>query len=345
MIEPATGNLFEAHADALVNTVNCVGIMGKGIALQFKQAYPEMFASYERAARAGEIQPGRMHLFQTGRLWPQYIINFPTKRHWRGKSRLDDVEAGLRDLVKVIQELDIQSVAIPPLGSGNGGLDWNAVRPRILGAFDALPHVRVFLYEPRGEPLAKDRITGTERPSLTPARALYLAAMGAYRSLEYSLTLLEVQKLAYFLQVAGAKLQLQFERGPYGPYAHNLNQVLRRLEGHYLYGATDTKPSTEIELATGAVDEANGFLNTLPEAQPLSRLTRLIEGFETPYGMELLATVHWVVNESPVAADDFRVCLDAVQSWNSRKRQVMKPQHVKLAWDRLKSEQWFGPES
>jgi hypothetical protein len=169
--------------------------------------------------------------------------------------------------------------------------------------------------------------------------------MGAYRSLEYSLTLLEFQKLAYFLQVAGERLKLDFERGPYGPYAHNLNQVLRRLEGHYLFGATDTKPDTEIELASGAVEEASEFLKALPEAAHLTRVAQLIEGFETPYGMELLATVHWVAKESPEAAVDFQACLEAVQSWNPRKRRLMKPPHVKAAWDRLRAEKWLGAES
>jgi O-acetyl-ADP-ribose deacetylase (regulator of RNase III) len=211
----------------------------------------------------------------------------------KGNSRIEDIDSGLVDLVRQVRALGIRSIAVPPLGSGNGGLDWDIVRPRIVHAFDSLPDVRVLLYEPRGEPPAHERPIGTEKPLLTVPRALYIALIGAYRRLDYALTLLELQKLAYFLQVAGEPLKLNFERAPYGPYAHNLNQVLRRLEGHYLAGATDTKPGTEIRLLDGAVKEASQFLEVKPAAHDrLDRVSRLIEGFETPYGMELLATVH-----------------------------------------------------
>ena len=136
MIEHTQGNLLSADAEALVNTVNCVGYMGKGIALQFKQAFPGNFKAYQRACKAEEVQPGRMFVFETGGLVnPRYIINFPTKRHWRGNSRMADIESGLEDLVAAVRRLGIRSIAIPPLGSGLGGLDWQQVRPRIEAAF------------------------------------------------------------------------------------------------------------------------------------------------------------------------------------------------------------------
>src|SRR6266446_2915424 len=119
MIKFRTGDILEADAEALVNTVNCVGIMGRGVALQFKNAYPENFKAYQSACARGEVQPGRMFVFETGQLThPKYIINFPTKRHWRGKSRIEDIEAGLKALVEELQSRNIRSVAIPPLGSG-----------------------------------------------------------------------------------------------------------------------------------------------------------------------------------------------------------------------------------
>ena len=149
MIESASGDLLRAPAEALVNTVNCVGVMGKGIALQFKQAFPAMFDAYARAARLGEIVPGRVHVFDTGRLvGSRYILNFPTKRHWRASSRIDDIELGLVDLVAQVRRLGITSIAIPPLGSGHGGLDWRDVRPLIVSAFAVLPEVRVLIYDP-----------------------------------------------------------------------------------------------------------------------------------------------------------------------------------------------------
>lgn len=149
MIQLKQGNLLQADADALVNTVNCVGVMGKGLALQFKQAFPENFRAYANACERGEVQAGRMHIHDNGGLVnPRWIINFPTKRHWRDGSRLEDVASGLSALVADVQRLGIQSIAIPPLGCGLGGLDWNVVRPLIENAFVASPDVVVHLYEP-----------------------------------------------------------------------------------------------------------------------------------------------------------------------------------------------------
>ena len=132
MIRFTTGDILAEDAEALVNTVNCVGVMGRGIALQFKKAFPENFRVYAAACRRGEVQPGRMFVFETGALTnPRYIINFPTKRHWRGNSRIEDIDAGLKDLATVIRQRDIRSIAVPPLGAGLGGLEWSEVRPRI----------------------------------------------------------------------------------------------------------------------------------------------------------------------------------------------------------------------
>src|SRR5712671_4863614 len=151
MIEYRTGDILQADAEALVNTVNCVGIMGRGIALQFKSAYPENFKAYEVACGRGEVQPGRMFVFETRQLTnPKYIINFPTKRHWRGKSRMEDIEAGLKALADEIRKRRIRSIALPPLGSGLGGLDWRDVRPRIEAALRGLEDVKVIVFEPHG---------------------------------------------------------------------------------------------------------------------------------------------------------------------------------------------------
>jgi O-acetyl-ADP-ribose deacetylase (regulator of RNase III) len=150
MIELTQGNLLEAPVEALVNAVNTKGVMGRGIALQFKRAYPGMFRAYERACEAGEVRLGQMHVFDLGGLTggPRWIINFPTKGHWRDKSGLADIEAGLKDLVATIQKRSIRSIAVPPLGCGLGGLDWNEVRPRIEVALAKVPEVRVLLFSP-----------------------------------------------------------------------------------------------------------------------------------------------------------------------------------------------------
>jgi len=148
MIEYIPGDILKCRADALVNTVNCVGVMGRGLALQFKNSYPENFRAYKAACDQKEVQPGRMFVYETGQLAPRFIINFPTKRHWRDKSRIEDIEAGLVDLVRVIREKAIRSIAVPPLGCGLGGLDWCEVRSRIEQALGELSGVRVLVFEP-----------------------------------------------------------------------------------------------------------------------------------------------------------------------------------------------------
>ena len=153
MIEYKTGDLLAERADALVNAVNCVGTIGAGIALQFKKAWPESFRAYAAACRGGEVRPGRMFVFETRHLAPpRYIINFPTKRHWRSSSRLEDIDAGLHALVAEIRRLGLHSVAVPPLGAGLGGLPWNEVRGRIERTLGALSDIRVVVFEPRGAP-------------------------------------------------------------------------------------------------------------------------------------------------------------------------------------------------
>lgn len=348
MIELTRGNLLEAPAEALVNTVNCVGYMGKGIALQFKQAFPANFKHYEAACHAGDLVPGKMMIHDNGGLVnPRYIINFPTKRHWKGKSRIEDIESGLSALVADVQRLSIRSIAVPPLGCGLGGLEWRVVRPMIERAFAGLQDVQVLLFEPAGAPEAKAMPVRTERPHMTPARALFIKLMDAYSALDYSRTLLEVQKLAYFLQEAGEPLRLNYEAGHYGPYAPNLNKVLEVMEGHFIRGYGDSqKPEAEIELLPGAVDEASAFLADKRDSLTrLEQVADLIEGFETPYGMELLATVHWVAHyggrQGEAPATDMDAATNVVHAWNPRKQNIFKPDHIRAAWMQLAQRGWM----
>ena len=172
MIEFKTGNIFAEEAEALVNTVNCVGVMGRGIALQYKKAFPGNFKAYASACKREEVRPGRMFTFETGQLThPHYIINFPTKRHWRARSRIEDIEAGLADLVREIQERNIRSIAIPPLGSGLGKLDWAAVRERIEEILGECPDVRVTVFEPNPEFNDAKPNRSRKPPKMTPGRA------------------------------------------------------------------------------------------------------------------------------------------------------------------------------
>lgn len=340
MITITKGNLLKADAEALVNTVNCVGHMGKGIALQFKKAFPENYNAYRRACDAEQVCPGKMFIYDTGNMFnPRYIINFPTKRHWRGKSRYEDIEAGLKALVDDVRRLGIRSIAMPPLGCGLGGLDWGRVRKMIEQAFSELPDVEVQLFPPSGTPDVSDMPVRTKRPKLTVARALFIEMMAQYSRLEYRLTLLEVQKLAYFLQEAGEPLRLNFEEGHYGPYAHNLNKVLEVLEGHYISGYGDSqRPDVEISLRPRAADEADVFLRDHEESRArLARVAEVIDGFETPYGMELLSSLHWVATHREKPAHNADEAIGLVRAWNDRKRDLLQEKHMRLAWDRLVS--------
>lgn len=352
MITVGRGNLLESKVDALVNTVNCVGHMGKGIALQFKQAFPANYNAYKKACDRGEVVPGRMFVFDNGGLLtPHFIINFPTKRHWRGKSRIEDIDSGLEDLVRHIERLGIRSIAIPPLGCGHGGLNWPVVRNKIEQALEALPDVEVLLFEPTGAPDFKSMPVRTERPHMTPSRALFIQLMESYGALDYSRTLLEVQKLAYLLQVIGEPLKLRYEPGHYGPYANNVNKVLEAMEGHFIRGYGDSqKPDTQIEILPKATEEASAFLeNRTDSLDRLARVATLIEGFETPYGMELLTSVHWVASQGGPGYQEPAESPDAatrqIHAWNERKRKIFKPEHIGIAWQRLQDCGWLQHHS
>lgn len=345
MIEWTRGDILKDDSEAIVNTVNCVGVMGRGIALQFKNAWPENFKAYAAACLRAEVQPGRMFIFDTGHLThPRYIINFPTKRHWRGKSRIEDIESGLEALVTQVRERGITSVAIPPLGSGLGGLDWNEVRPRVEAALAAVPEVRVRVFEPNGAPQTDRMQHRREVPRMTPGRAALVALMSRYIRglLDPSITLLEVHKLMYFMQSAGEPLRLSYVKGPYGPYAENLRHVLKTIEGHMVAGYADggDAPDKPLTLVPGAEDEALECLRDQAGTRArLARVGELVDGFESPYGLELLATVHWVATESG-ASSGLQEVIERIHAWNERKRQFT-PRQITIALNALKQHGWL----
>ena len=345
MIRYTTGDILKAEVEALVNTVNCVGVMGRGIALQFKQVFPANFKAYAAACKREEVQPGQMFMFDTGELTsPRYIVNFPTKRHWRGKSRIEDVEAGLVALVDEVRARGIRSIAIPPLGSGLGGLDWSVVRPLIERAFTVLPEVEVQIFEPAAAPADSRANRSNEVPKITAGRAALVALMRRYLGalLDPSISLLEVHKLVYFLQAAGEPLRLRYVKAPYGPYAENLRHVLQAVEGHLVSGYADggDAPDKPLSLVPGAVEEAEQFLSAHSAThERLDRTAALVEGFETPYGLELLSTVHWVATEEGAASP--AEMTEAVHRWNTRKRQFTVGQ-ISLAAERLREQGWLA---
>jgi O-acetyl-ADP-ribose deacetylase (regulator of RNase III) len=344
VIRYTTGNILEADAEALVNSVNCVGFMGRGVALQFKKAWPENFTAYAAACRRREVQPGRMFVYETGRLTnPRYIINFPTKRHWRGKSRMEDIEAGLRSLAEEIQARGIRSIALPPLGCGLGGLHWPDVRRRIEETLGALDPVQVIVYEPSETVELPKSMRRGQTPPMTAGRAALIGLMVIYLKglLDPFVSLLELHKLMYFMQEAGEPLKLRFTEAPYGPYAENLRHVLNEIEGYYVsgYGVGGDQPDKVLELVPGAAVDAQRVLAQKPATrQRFERVSRLVEGFESPYGMELLATVHWIATRRhPATADDV---VEHFYRWAPRKRSFSRGQ-ILLALTALTEQGWI----
>lgn len=343
MIEYKTGNLLNENADAIVNTVNCVGVMGRGIALQFKKQFPENFKVYANACKREEVQPGKMLVYSTNSLiGPKYVINFPTKRHWRGKSRLEDIEVGLKDLVKVIEEYKIKSIALPPLGCGLGGLDWAMVKKLIENKLSNIQDVRIIVFEPNGAPSNEKIAKCKDVPEMTPGRAALIELVHSYLDglLDPFITLLEVHKLMYFMQEAGEDLRLKYSKAQYGPYVENLRHVLNHIEGHFISGYADggDKPDKQLKLVPGAYDEAINFLNKHNKTKENSKkVMELVNGFETPFGLELLATVHWIINkENTHSLSDV---IKSVYSWNNRKKQFSEKQ-IALAVDVLVNKKW-----
>jgi O-acetyl-ADP-ribose deacetylase (regulator of RNase III) len=343
MLRFVRGNLLEAPVEALVNTVNTVGVMGKGVALQFKRAFPDNYQAYVKACERGQVQIGRIFVYDRGPLaQPRYIFNFPTKKHWRHPSRMEYVEEGLKDLVRRIQELRVRSIALPPLGAGNGGLPWPEVKQRIQEALEALEGVEVWVYEPVENPKAHSIVPLKTKPRLTPARAALIKLFGLYGALGEPLGRLEAQKLAYFLQEAGLDLKLDFARKQFGPYAEPLNHVLARLEGHYIQGFGDRTGVSQIRLKPQALDEAVLFLADYPKAdEAATRAADWVKGFETPYGLELLATVHWAVRHE--GARDWASLQKRLQAWNPRKATFPKT-HLQVALDALLKRGALRPE-
>jgi O-acetyl-ADP-ribose deacetylase (regulator of RNase III) len=257
------------------------------------------------------------------------------------------IEDGLMDLVRTVQALSIKSIAIPPLGCGLGGLNWAEVRPRIEVAFSVLPDVDVVLYAPLGAPAPAAFVKEKRKPGMTAGRAILILLMEQYLSalMDDSVSLLEVHKLAYFMQIAGEPLKLHFEKASYGPYSTNLRHAISVMDGYYLEGygdAVDT-PTKPITLMLGAAEEAKKWLADHPKtAVRFDRVASLIEGFETPFGMELLASVHWVADQE--GAQTATGALQLVHDWIERKRMFSERQ-VTVAWNALLAQQWLTSAS
>lgn len=351
MIRFTTGNLLDADTEAVINTVNTVGVMGKGIALMFKEAFPANFKAYAVACKRGDITVGRMFVTEGPQLagGPKWIINFPTKEHWKCNTKIAWIEDGLDDLIRVIRDLGIHSIAVPPLGCGNGGLDWQMVKPLIVERLETLQNVDVVIYEPttKYENIAKRN--GVQE--LTPARALIAELIRRYWVLGIECTLLEVQKLAWLLerrmQESGFAdvLGLKFDANRYGPYSDRLRHLLNELDGSYLRSdvrLADAKPTDVIAFNDAKRDFVDAYLNS--ESRDylgvLDEVTKIIDGYESPLGMELLATVDWLLAKGQ-AEPTVSSIRNALAHWSggkasgNRKLKLFDDRLITLAINRL----------
>jgi O-acetyl-ADP-ribose deacetylase (regulator of RNase III) len=351
MIRYTTGNLLDADVDAIVNTVNTVGVMGKGIALMFKEKFPENFKAYAAACRAGRVRVGRMFITESPALTgPRWIVNFPTKQHWRHPSKLAWVEAGLADLRLEIAARGIRSIAIPPLGSGNGGLDWSDVRQAVEAALGDVSGVDVLVYEPTAAYQNVSKKTGVEK--LTPARALIAEMVRRYEVLGFDCSILEVQKLAWVMTRTLGRLgmtdplKLHFVADRYGPYADDLRHLLENLDGSYLHSEkrlADAKPGDVLHFAPDHRDRLAAYFRTADGggyADAIEQTDALIDGFQSPLGMEALATVDWLLQRENAEASLAGI-REALKRWPggvdaaARKQQLFNDKLIVASVDRL----------
>jgi len=352
MITYTTGNLLEAPADALVNTVNTVGVMGKGIALMFKERFPQNMVAYAKACKLGAVKTGKMFITEPQELvGPRWIVNFPTKQHWKANSKIEWIEEGLIELRHFLIENNVKSIAIPPLGAGNGGLNWEDVKPKIEAALGDLNDVNILIYEPSVKYQNVTKPIGVQK--LTPARAMISELIRRYWALGMDCSLLEIQKLAWFLQRLIEKnklengLKLNFEAKNYGPYAHNLNHLLNSLDGSYLTSEKripDCQPLDVIWLKHEKEQNIAIYLkNEAKEYVPiLDQASELIDGFESPFGLELLATVDWALHkmESEPTVENVKKHISewpAGSRWANRKLNLFDDKSIHFALERLQS--------
>ena len=346
-----TGNLLDAEAQVLVNTVNTVGVMGKGIALMFKEQFPEASAAYEAACATKNVLLGQVFAVRRRELYgPEWIVHFPTKGHWRYPSKLEWIQDGLDDLARFILDNQITSVAIPPLGAGNGKLEWPVVRREIVDRLGHLSDVDIIVFEPTAKYQNVAKRQGVEK--LTPARALVAEMIRRYSVLGIECTFLEVQKLTYFINEfiimdnVPDPLNLKFSANKFGPYSPELRFLLNSLDGSYIESdkrVNDSGPFDSVRFNDRRKDYVLAYFST-DEAHPyqgvLDRASRLIEGFESPLGMELLSTVDWLIRHEGVAPTVDGV-LAGIKDWPGgeesglRKLKIFERRFVELALERI----------
>lgn len=347
MIEFTKGDLLASSDDVLVNTVNTVGVMGKGIALQFKDEFPHNYAVYVETCKKGELFPGKLLVVRDSspRYGDKIIVNFPTKVHWRNPSQYEYIEKGLVALREFIIKENVTSIAIPPLGCGNGGLDWTRVKTMI---FESLSEISaaIHVYEPSQD--VEKLLKATARPigdvRLTPARAMMLYALFFYETLGEPATLFAANKLVYFMQRLGEPAFGKFKFTPahFGPYSNQVGKALHELNGKYLTGLEQMslKAFEPFTLQYDTWEEVKQYVENTLSAESRDRLSHLVElvsGFQSTLSLEVLATVDYVRNENPGIS--LEETIKKVWEWSDRKRSIFKERYISIAYEHLKEEE------
>jgi O-acetyl-ADP-ribose deacetylase (regulator of RNase III) len=335
------GNLLDAPTQALVNTVNTVGVMGKGIALQFKERFPLNFKVYLAACKNETLVPGKLLVVNDATLeGERIIINFPTKTEWYKKSQYSFIEDGLKELAKIIIEKDIKSIAIPPLGCGNGGLKWDKVKPLIESYLGALTNVDIIVYEPNNEVKQILKQQSTKKDiKLTPAKAILLYSMFYYDSLGENTSLFIANKLAYFLQRLGESnfKRLKFQASHYGPYSVQVEHMIQGMNGKFIRGMEQNQLQAfePFELQYTYLVEVSDFVRKKlsPEQQSIiKQVVKLLDGFQSALSIEILASLDYVKKENPgISKEDAFVAV----KWSDRKKMLFKDKYISIAWDHL----------
>ncbi len=340
MIRYLTGDLLQSKTEALVNTVNTVGVMGKGIALQFKNQYPTNFKLYAKACKAKEVQVGKLFVTEESTLLGgrKIIINFPTKTDWRKPSEYSYIEEGVIALAKLIQDNKIASVAIPPLGAGNGGLEWSRVKV-IIEKYLAGLNCEILIYEPNK---AIQEAMKKERVKLTPARAMLLAVLFDLVKNGEFVSEFAAEKIAYFLQRMGGQeyFKLNYQPNFYGPYSGKVKHVLYYLNGSYItgYSAMDKKPFEELGLMMDSEKEVTEYLDQ-PENRACKEIViktkTFLSGFYSDFGLELLSTIDYIMTEKK--ASTVEEITDYLYKWSDRKKtKFSNPRFIQVAVEKLK---------
>jgi O-acetyl-ADP-ribose deacetylase (regulator of RNase III) len=341
MIRYIEGNILESNADALVNTVNIVGVMGKGLALQFKKEFPQNYRVYQKACKDGSFSIGDLIVTEEESLLygKKIIIDLPTKTDWRKPSEYSYIEEGLKKLSDLIREKNIKSVAIPSLGTGHGGLDWNKVKS-LIEAILKNTNSDIQVYLPN---FVIQEAMREERARLTPARAMLLAVLFDLVKNGEFVSEFSAEKVAYFLQRFGASdmFKLNFQPNFYGPYSGKVRRVLYYLNGSYItgYSAMDKKPFEPLGIMMDAEKDVMDYLNegsNLAYLDIVNRTKDFLSGFYSAFGLELLSTIDFL--SSKHKTKDLGTLLSQLKNWSNRKQTLFSnKKFIEQALFRLES--------